>query len=155
MTPKTKAARGRSIRRCWRGIGAAPMGSRGRPCPRRGRRTFAAPGEGGVTWRALRRGGTRRSAMSSLNQACREDLRAHGEGRDCEAPLLLSKRNNSRCGVYRAKRNARRTEARGRGPEALAAMHEKVQAAMLERIRVLGYDDGADDREAVRRCWAA
>ena len=51
------------------GTGTAPMRSRGRPCPRHGRRTFAAPGEGGGTWRALRRGGTLRSAVSSPYQA--------------------------------------------------------------------------------------
>ena len=45
--------------------------------------------------------------------------------------------------------------ARGRGPEAAAVMHAKVQAAVQERIRVLGHGDGAGDREAVRRCRAA
>ena len=93
--------------------------------------------------------------ITTSNQAYREDLRSLGECRDCEAPLLASERNHSRCGVCRAKRNAQRTGARGRGPEAAATMHAKVQAAMRERIRVLGYDDGADDREAVRRRRAA
>ena len=67
----------------------------------------------------------------------------------------MSERNNSRCGVCRAKRNAQRTGACERGPEAVAAMHAKVQEAVLERIRLLGHDDGAGDREAVRRKPAA
>ena len=93
--------------------------------------------------------------MSSPNQVYREDLCSLGECRDCEAPLLSSERNNSRCGVWRVKRNAQRTGARGRGSGAVATKHEKVQAAMRKRIRVLGYDDGAGDREAVRRRRAA
>ena len=89
--------------------------------------------------------------MTTPNQDYREDLRAHGECRDCEAPLLSSERNNSRCAVCRMKRNARKAQERGDSPAAVAAMYEKVREAKLERIRVLGYDDGAGDRNAVRR----
>ena len=51
--------------------------------------------------------------------------------------------------------NARRTGPRGRGLEAVAATHAKVQVAVQERVRVLGYDGGAGDREAVRSRRAA
>ena len=93
--------------------------------------------------------------MSSPNQVYREDLRAHGECRDCEAPLLASERNYSRGSVYRAKRNARKTEARGAGTVTVQAANARGQAAKLERIRIIGYDDSAGDREAVRRRRAA
>ena len=87
----------------------------------------------------------------SPNQEYREDLRAHGECRDCEAPLLRSERNNSRCAVCRAKRNARNAEKRGYSPDGIAAAHERVRDAKQERVRLLGYDDGAGDRDAVQR----
>ena len=48
-----------------------------------------------------------------------------------------------------------KAEKRGGSPVAVAAAHEKVWDAMLERIRFLGYDDGAGDREVVRRRRAA
>ena len=67
--------------------------------------------------------------MTTPNQEYREDLREHGEGRDREVPLLSSERNRTRGSVCRAN--------------------------MLERIRALGYDEGAGDREAVRRRRAA
>ena len=50
---------------------------------------------------------------------------------------------------------ARKTEARGAGPVAVQATNARVQAAMLERTRVLGYDDGAGGWEVVRRHRAA
>ena len=49
------------------------------------------------------------------------------------------------------KRNARKAQKRGDRPVAVAAVYEKVRDAKRERIRVLGYDDGAGDRNAVRR----
>lgn len=89
--------------------------------------------------------------MNSHNQEYREGLRAHGECRDCEAPLLDSERNNARCSVCRAKRAARKGEKRGYGPSGIRRVHERVRLAKLERIRIIGFDDGAGDREAVRR----
>lgn len=84
------------------------------------------------------------------NQAYREDLRAHGGCRDCEAPLLASERNHSRCGVCRAKRNVSKARRRGDPPASVEAARERVREAREARIAVLGYDDGAGDREAVR-----
>ena len=89
--------------------------------------------------------------MSSHNQEYREDLRAHSECRDCEAPLLESEKNNARCAVCRAKRNAHKAARRGDGPEYIARAHERVRAARAERARIIGRDDGAGDRNAVQR----
>ena len=145
MTPKTAAAgfdltapEGRAgafdqavMARVW----TAPMRSRGCPCPRCGRRAFAALGEGGVTWR--------------------EDLRALGECRDCEVPLLASERNHARYGVCRAKRAVAKGRQRGYAPASMTRVEARMQEAIQVRIEVIGYDDGADDREAVRRRRAA
>ena len=48
------------------------------------------------------------------NQEFRADLRALGECRDCEAPLLASEANFSRCGPCRAKRNGKEGGTPGR-----------------------------------------
>ena len=69
--------------------------------------------------------------------------------------FVSSERNHSRCGVCRVKRNVRKAQKRGDNPAAVAALFEKVRDAKLERFRVLGYDDGAGSREAVRRRRAA
>ena len=108
-----------------------------------------------MTWRALPRGGTRRSAVSSPNQAYREDLRELGEYRDCEKPLPASERNFARCGVYRAKRAVEKGAKRGYGAQGMAQVQARLREAIQVRIEVLGHDDGAGDREAVRRLRAA
>lgn len=84
------------------------------------------------------------------NQAYREDLRANGECRDCEAPLLASEANFARCSVCRAKRALAKGRARGYGPSGMKQLRERVQLAIEARAEVLGYDDGAGDRERVR-----
>ena len=89
--------------------------------------------------------------MNSHNREYREDLREHGECRDCEAPLLASERNFSRCSVCRAKCNAAKAEKRGDSPAAVEAAHDKVRAAVQARIQIIGRNDGAGDRWAVRR----
>ena len=108
-----------------------------------------------MTWRALPRGGTRRPAVSSPNQAYREDLRELGEYRDCEKPLPASERNHSRCGVCRVKRKLKAAQSGGVYQGRLDDLRGQYQDARLERIRVLGRDDGAGSREAVRRLRAA
>ena len=85
----------------------------------------------------------------------REDLRELGECRDCEAPLLATERNYARCGVSRAKRALAKGRKRGYGPSSLARVEARMQEAIQVRIEVIGYDDGAGDREAVRRRRAA
>ena len=85
----------------------------------------------------------------SPNQEYRSDLREHGECRDCEAPLLESERNNSRCAVCRAKRNARKAERRGDSPAAVARAHQRVRDAIRDRSRIAN-NDGAGSRELVR-----
>ena len=82
------------------------------------------------------------------NQEYRADLRAHGECRDCEAPLLASEANFSRCGPCRAKRNARKAERRGDSPAAIARAHERVREAIRERARIVR--DSAGSRDLVR-----
>ena len=93
--------------------------------------------------------------MSSPNQVYREDLRAGGEGRDGKAPLLSSERNRSRGSVCRAKRAVAKGRQRGYGPASMARVKARMQEAVQVRIEVLGHDDSADDREAVRRRRAA
>ena len=65
--------------------------------------------------------------------------------------MLATEKNYSRCAVCRAKRAARKGIKRGYGRETMARLHEKVRLLKLERIRLIGYDDGAGDRNAVRR----
>ena len=85
----------------------------------------------------------------------REDLRSLGECRDCEAPLLASERNHTRCGVCRAKRAVAKGRQRGYAPASMTRVEARMQEAIQVRIEVIGYDDGAGDREAVRRRRAA
>ena len=84
------------------------------------------------------------------NQEYREDLHAHGECRDCEAPLLADERDGTRCGVCRVKRQTATARKRGAGPAAMEGLAERFREARRERVRVLGHDDGAGDRKAVR-----
>ena len=88
--------------------------------------------------------------MTSPNQVYRDDLRGAGECRDCEAPLLASERNNSRCGPCRVKRAIHKGAKRGYGPDAMARLQARLREAVQARIRIIGHDDGAGDREAVR-----
>ena len=93
--------------------------------------------------------------MTIPNQVYRDDLRAGGECRDCEAPLLATERNFARCGVCRAKRAVAKGRQRGYGPDAMARVEARMQEAIQIRIEVIGYDDGVGDREIVRRRRAA
>ena len=93
--------------------------------------------------------------ITSPNQAYREDLRELGECRDREAPLLASERNFARCGVCRAKRAVAKGAKRGYSAQGMAQVQARLREAVQVRIEVLGHDDGAGDRETVRRLWAA
>ena len=84
------------------------------------------------------------------NQEYRADLRAHGECRDCEAPMLATEADFARCSVCRAKRAVATGRKRGYDREAMDGLRAKVQLAIDARAAVLGRDDGAGDREAVR-----
>ena len=54
-------------------------------------------------------------------------------------------------GVCRTKRNAAKSRRRGDSPAAVTAAQERVRAAVQDRIRIIGFDDGAGDRDLVRR----
>jgi len=87
----------------------------------------------------------------STNQRYREALAAERRCRHCEVPLLASEANYARCGPCRAWRNYQRARRRGDSGEALDRAIDRYTAAIDERARLLGRDDGAGAREAVRR----
>ena len=75
-------------------------------------------------------------------------MSADGNCRDCEAPLLPSKENFSRCAPYRAKRNARKAERRDKSPAAIARAHQQIRDTIRAREHLAR--DGAGSRELVR-----
>lgn len=90
--------------------------------------------------------------MVTENQAYRMDLADGGDCRSCEAPLLAEERRagRTRCGVCGRLRALAKGRQRGYGPRKLAALQGEVDRAIEHRARVLGGDDGAGDRAAVR-----
>ena len=84
----------------------------------------------------------------SANQAYREDLRGAGDCRDCEAPLLADETN--RCGVCRVLRKLKTAQRGGADKSRLDDLQRQLRDARAARIRILGHDDGAGDRKAVR-----
>ena len=93
--------------------------------------------------------------MTSPNRVYREDLGEHSECRDCETPLLETERNYSRCGVCRVKRKLKAAQKGGADQGRLADLRRQYHAARDVCIRIIRWDDGAGDREAIRRRRAA
>lgn len=86
----------------------------------------------------------------TTNQQYRAGLLADRKCRDCEAAMLASEHDRSRCGPCRAKRNLYRAMRRGDSQDAIERAHERLAVAIEARATLLGRDDGAGDRHAVR-----